>query len=71
MRRIGLAVIRAVSLFFEPLAAGAPQAGRGPRAGVLAPAVPPLLHFEAFRQGLRDLGCAAMADKTLSRYSAV
>ena len=56
MRLIGLAVILTLSLILAPLAADAQQAMRVPRVGVLAPGVPPLAHFEAFRQGLRDLG---------------
>src|SRR5438445_12033210 len=44
-----------------PLAAEAQQTGKVPRIGVLAPGTPtpgslPLQVFDAFRQGLRDLG---------------
>jgi ABC-type uncharacterized transport system substrate-binding protein len=54
MRRIGLAVVLALSLFVAPLAGEAQQAGV-PRVGYLAyNSLPPLL--EAFHQGLRDLG---------------
>jgi putative ABC transport system substrate-binding protein len=57
MRRIGLAVVLTVSLTLAPLAAEAQSAKRIPRIGVLAPASSvPLATFEAFRQGLRDLG---------------
>jgi len=42
-------------LLAAPLAE-AQQVGRVPRIGVLAPGRPPLEHFDAFREGLRDLG---------------
>jgi putative tryptophan/tyrosine transport system substrate-binding protein len=45
----------AVSLA-APLAAEAQQAGKIPRVGILAHGNPPLVHAEAFREGLRDLG---------------
>jgi ABC-type uncharacterized transport system substrate-binding protein len=56
MRRIGLAVILALSLAFAPLAVEG-QAGKVYRVGFLwdTPAVWPHA-LEAFRQGLRDLG---------------
>ena len=57
MRRIGLAVILALSLLLAPLAA-AQQARNIPRIGILYPGTPspnsPTL--ETFRQGLRELG---------------
>jgi len=60
MRRIGLVVVLALSLF-TPLAASAEQAGRKvPRVGVLLqgdPSAPIVLRVtEAFRQGLREYG---------------
>jgi putative tryptophan/tyrosine transport system substrate-binding protein len=39
-----------------PLGAAAQPAVKMPRVGVLAPGNPPLVHADAFRQGLRDLG---------------
>jgi putative tryptophan/tyrosine transport system substrate-binding protein len=59
MRLIGL--VLALTLTLLPLAAEAQQAGRVPRIGVVAPGTPtprtlPLRVFDAFRQGLRDLG---------------
>src|SRR5438876_11946974 len=59
MRRIGLAVVLAVSLVAAPLVAEAQQAGKIPRVGVLRPGNPPprdLGQREAFERGLRDLG---------------
>jgi len=59
MRRIGLAVVLALSLALTPLDAGAQQAGRIPRIGVVFPAEPASPtepNGAAFRQGLRDLG---------------
>ena len=56
MRLIGLAVVLALSLTVTPLAAEAQQTGKIPRVGILAPGNPPLVHAEAFREGLRDLG---------------
>jgi putative ABC transport system substrate-binding protein len=57
MRRIGLAVVLAVTLL-APLASEAQQAWNIPRIGILTNAAPsqnsPTL--EAFRQGLRELG---------------
>ena len=59
MRLIGLAVILAVSIFVGPLAAEA-QAGEVARVGYINPGYPSdpirLRRFEAFRQGLRELG---------------
>jgi ABC-type uncharacterized transport system substrate-binding protein len=58
MRRIGLAVVVALSLMLAPLAAGAQSAGKVYRIGVFFPATPPATsHFdEAFTQGLREHG---------------
>src|SRR5438128_1109559 len=57
MRRIGLAVILAVSLTLAPLAAGAQQPGKVYRVGVLMNLYSPDAHPpQALRQRLRDLG---------------
>ena len=62
MRRIGLAVVLAVSLALAPLAAETQQRDQIPRVGYLSPGSPDdqvrLRRFEAFRQGLRELGYA-------------
>src|SRR5262245_62894349 len=57
MRRIGLAVVLALSLA-APLAADAQQTRKMPRIGVLAVGIPTMYtaRFEACRQGLRELG---------------
>src|SRR5262249_37481512 len=58
MRRIGLAVVLAVSFALAPFAGEAQQA-KGPRIGVMAPGAPPPESspgISAFLQGLRDLG---------------
>jgi len=57
MRRIGLAVVVAL-LSFVPLAAGAQQAEKIPRIGILVggSASSDSVRIEAFRQGLRELG---------------
>ena len=52
MRRIGLAVILALGLVLEPLAADAEQTGRVPKVGFLGGAP----FIQAFDQGLRELG---------------
>src|SRR5262245_14711792 len=56
MRRIGLAVVLAVTVT-APLVAGAQQAAKVARIGYLIPSLggPPRLR-EAFRQGMHDLG---------------
>ncbi len=54
--RAALVPILALVVGWAPVAADAQPPARVPRVGVLAPGVPPLEHFEAFRQGLRDLG---------------
>jgi len=56
MRLIGLVVVLGISLAIAPLIAGAQQTWKVARIGVIAPGSPPLVHFEAFKQGLRDLG---------------
>ena len=60
MRRIGLAVVCAPSLTLAPFAVETQQAGEVPRVGYISPGSssnPFRQHrFEAFRQGLRDLG---------------
>src|SRR5262245_56222067 len=58
MRVIGLAVMLAISLRIEPLAAVAQQAGKIPRVAILSPAgaVEYADAVEAFRQGLSDRG---------------
>jgi len=55
MRLIGLAVILAVTVICEHLAAEAQEAGKVPRIGVLH-AIPPSATFEGFRKGLQELG---------------
>ena len=61
MRRIGLAVILALSLFVAPLAAEAQQAGKVWRIGMLwfgssLEDLPVRVRFDAFQQGLREQG---------------
>ncbi len=59
MRRIGLAVMLAVSLALGPHAAPAQQAANVPRIGVIVPVEPESPsepNLAAFRQGLRSLG---------------
>jgi putative ABC transport system substrate-binding protein len=56
MRLIGLAVVLAISLILTPLAAETQTTGKLARIGVIVPGSPPLPHFEAFKEGLRDLG---------------
>ena len=58
MRRIGLAVVLAVSLVAAPLAVDAQEAAKAARIGYLSPtsAAADALYSEAFRQGLRALG---------------
>ena len=65
MRRIGLAVVLALSLILSPLVADAQPAGKVPRIGILSPASPSdagrnpsdlAVLFAAFRQGLHELG---------------
>ena len=56
MRRIGLAVVLAVSLILVPLAAEAEQAGRVYRIGVLSAEVLPPRLLQSFQEGLRELG---------------
>jgi putative ABC transport system substrate-binding protein len=55
MRRIGLAVVLALSLTLVPLATGAQPASKVPRIGYLSPTTAPTFE-DAFRQGLRELG---------------
>jgi putative tryptophan/tyrosine transport system substrate-binding protein len=62
MRRIGLAVVLALSLFLAPLAAEAQQPGKVPQIGylVLSPlADPPSAERAAFLDGLRGFGYVA------------
>jgi putative tryptophan/tyrosine transport system substrate-binding protein len=54
MRRIGLAVVLAVSVTLAPFATEAQPAAKAARIGILDPGIPHL--FTAFRQALRDLG---------------
>jgi ABC-type uncharacterized transport system substrate-binding protein len=58
MRLIGLAVVLAVSILVAPLAAVGQRPGKMSRIGVLAAGIPATYtaRFEAFRQGLRELG---------------
>jgi len=54
-RRVFITVVGG-SILATPLVAAAQQTGKIPRVGILAPGNPPLVHAEAFREGLRDLG---------------
>src|SRR6266566_2138629 len=54
MRRIGLAVVVALSLTLAPLASEAQQAGKVARIGYLGTGAS--ANAESFRQGMRDLG---------------
>ena len=60
MRVIGLAVVFTIGLFAAPPASEGQQAGEIPRVGYINPGYSSdqvrLRRFEAFRQGLRDLG---------------
>ena len=57
MRRIGLAVVLALSLALAPLAGEAQQAGKMPRIGVLSgPLSANAARIKAFREGLGELG---------------
>jgi putative ABC transport system substrate-binding protein len=57
MRRLGLAVVLALSLFVAPLAAGAQPATKVPRVGILvAGSNPGQSYLSALRQGLHELG---------------
>src|SRR5262245_40163878 len=58
MRRIGLAVVLAVSLILAPLVGEAQQAGKVARIGYLSSSTPESgrLRLEIFRQVLRELG---------------
>jgi len=56
MRRIGLAVVLAVSLTLAPLAAGAQQTEKVRRIGFLSAATPDPQVDDGFRQGLREHG---------------
>jgi ABC-type uncharacterized transport system substrate-binding protein len=56
MRRIGLAVVLAVSLVLAPRAGEAQQATRIHRLGLLLTGTSPDPNVEAFREGLRELG---------------
>ena len=58
MRRIGLAVVVALSLFARPLVGEAQPTEKVPRIGILRPGSPPDPLVEAFRQGLHELGYA-------------
>jgi hypothetical protein len=55
-RTVGLVLALALGLLVAPLAA-APPVGKVARIGMLTPASEPCtIAFEAFRQGLRELG---------------
>jgi len=60
MRLIGLAVVVVLSLVLAPIAGEAQKAGQAPRVGYISPgsSSDPFRQsrFEAFRQGLRELG---------------
>jgi putative ABC transport system substrate-binding protein len=56
MRRIGLAVVLAVSLFAAPLTADGQQAGKVYRIGYLSPGLPETDRVEVLRQALQELG---------------
>jgi putative ABC transport system substrate-binding protein len=74
MRRIGLAVVLAVSLALAPLVAEAQQPGRVPRIGylVLSPlADPPSAERAAFLDGLKELGYVAGQNIIMEYRSAV
>jgi len=68
MRRIGLAVVLALSLLLAPLAAGAQQATKVPRIGVLIPSTPTATSHivEAFKQGLLEHGYVEGRDSSWS-----
>jgi putative ABC transport system substrate-binding protein len=69
MRRIGLAVVVAVSIFLEPLAAGAQPAPKIIQIGILS-AFSPSAREDAFRQGLHDLGYIEGQNVTIRSRSA-
>jgi putative ABC transport system substrate-binding protein len=59
LKPIRLVVTLALVILVVPLAAGAQQSKHVPRIGILAPTLDPhdpSSSFQAFRQGLRDLG---------------
>ena len=56
LNRRGFLQAMSAGLLVAPVSAVAEQAGKIPRVGVLAPGNPPLVHADAFRQGLRELG---------------
>ena len=58
MRRIGIAVVLVIGVTVTPLAVKAQQTRKMPRIGVLAVGIPTMYaaRYEAFRQGLRELG---------------
>jgi len=56
IRMVGLCVSLALALLAVSVATIAQQGGKMPRVGVLAPGNPPLVHADAFREGLRELG---------------
>src|SRR5215470_8344166 len=71
MRRIGLAVVFALSLFVALLAAEAQQAGMVHRIGLLTLRSGSGPREEAFRHGLRDLGYVPGRDMVIEeRYAA-
>jgi putative tryptophan/tyrosine transport system substrate-binding protein len=72
MRRIGLAVVLAVSLAIVPLVAEAQQSGKMYRIGVLETMSATLntANLDAFRQGLRELGYEERRDFVIEYRSA-
>ena len=57
VRSSAFVAVLALGIFLAPLAAHAQQPARVPRIGILTPGISERLHlFEAFRQGLRELG---------------
>jgi ABC-type uncharacterized transport system substrate-binding protein len=72
MRRIGLAVVLAVSFILEPLAAAAQQTGKVHQIGFLIYGSPDswAIRAEALRMGLRDLGYIEGKNITIAFRSA-
>ncbi|MBI2554481.1 MAG: ABC transporter substrate-binding protein [Candidatus Rokubacteria bacterium] len=69
LRTLGLIVTLALGILAAPLAARAQQAGRVPRIGFLTTGASPV-PWEAFRQGLRDLGYVEGQNIVIERRSA-
>src|SRR5688500_15692225 len=83
-RIVGLVLLLTLGLLVMPMSAGVPPAPKVSRIGILYPCVrsPPGALFDAFQQGLRDLGyvegenlalelrCAAVPAKQLDALAA-